>query len=336
MKIPTQTPKIERLDNDNNLEIVENKINQNEINEKNNIENNNNNENNINIIEENEKPKKSYIIKKDNDKNLKKDLISNEQNKIDNSNSLSKNINNYSDNIMITSSGEIILKDKNNKKNKNININTKITSYSLIKFPSLRYKFLLMCFIWFITSCIYNGLIIAIKWLPGNIYINGILLYGVEIISYILCGIMIDWNLLGRKKTAILTLFITGIFLIFLIIYEKNKKLSILFYLLVRLFITIPFTEFYTYCLEIYPTSVRSFGFGINAGFNQIGGIIIPIILELVDNKIIYIIFSFFSFICSFLFFFLEETVNQSINETIKEIEEQKKIDFEKKYYSEK
>ena len=42
-----------------------------------------------------------------------------------------------------------------------------------------------MCFEWFIVAGIYNGLQIGIKLIPGDIYINGILLFAVMIASYI-------------------------------------------------------------------------------------------------------------------------------------------------------
>jgi MFS family permease len=189
-----------------------------------------------------------------------------------------------------------------------------------------------MCLIWFSCSGIYNGMTLGIKSLPGDIYINGILLFGVELISYILSGVLMDWPLLGRKKTAIITLFLSAFFMLFLVIFIENDTCSVIFYMIIRVCITIPFTEFYTYCLEIYPTSVRGIGFGINAVCNNIGGIVVPMVLELLSSRVIYIIFTVMCGVCGLLFFTMEETVGKPMPETIKEIEEEEiknKIEME-------
>ena len=213
-------------------------------------------------------------------------------------------------------SNQDLKKHKNNK-----NTKKKLGPFALLKYSSLRYKFLLMCLIWFSCSGIYNGMTLGIKSLPGDIYINGILLFGVELISYILSGVLMDWPLLGRKKTAIITLF--------LVIFIENDTCSVIFYMIIRVCITIPFTEFYTYCLEIYPTSVRGVGFGINAVCNNIGGIVVPMVLELLSSRVIYIIFTVMCGVCGLLFFTMEETVGKPMPETIKEEEIKNKIEME-------
>ena len=62
-----------------------------------------------------------------------------------------------------------------------------------------------MCFIWFIAQGIYCGLNIGVKSLPGSVYVNGIISYCSDIISYIVCPIIIETEYFGRKKTGLLT-----------------------------------------------------------------------------------------------------------------------------------
>ena len=215
---------------------------------------------------------------------------------------------------------------KNNSINEEIKKKDKISPLALIKYPSLRYKFLLMCFIWFIVAGIYNGLQIGIKLIPGDIYINGILLFAVMIGSYIVCIILMEIPIFGRKYTTILSLIGTVISLILLIIFLNNDKCAVAFYIMTSFWITMPDNIFYTYCLELYPTPVRATGFGINATCNNIGSIIVPMLMELFSDKVIYGMFCILSGIAGICMFFLEETVGKPMPETIKEIEEEKKV----------
>ena len=53
----------------------------------------------------------------------------------------------------------------------------KLTPLALFKYPSVRYTFILFCLLWFFSTALYNGLTIGLKSLPGNIYLNSLLLF---------------------------------------------------------------------------------------------------------------------------------------------------------------
>ena len=234
-----------------------------------------------------------------------------------------QNLSNEKNNLSSSSKNSLNESIKEKKK--------KISPLALIKYPSIRYKFILMCFEWFIVAGIYNGLQIGIKLIPGDIYVNGILLFAVMIASYIVCIILMEIHFFGRRNTTILCLLCTVISLILLIIFLDNDKCAVIFYIMTSFWITMPDNIFYTYCLEIYPTPIRASGFGINATCNNIGSIIVPMLMELFSDKVIYGLFCVLSGIAGILMFFLEETVGKHMPETIKEIEEEKKIQNEMK-----
>ena len=223
---------------------------------------------------------------------------------------------------------EIQKKDKieGKKVENNINQNKKevkkISFIALFIYPSIRWKFLAMNLIWFITAGVYHGLTIGIKDLPGNVYITGILLFMAEIISNFLSAIFMNIKSLGRKKNCIINFILGGIAAFCLFLLLKYDTAAIVFYIFIRLFITIPNNMFYTYCLEIYPTQIRALAFSINTGFNSIGGVVIPIIIEKIKPKFVYLIFTFICAICAIGFMFLEETVGKPMRETIKELED--------------
>jgi len=345
--------------NDKNLKTdTELIVSTNESNENNNNNNNSNNNNN-----NQKKNNVNSLILKDNDignnnkvklkqKEKEKLIDSSSQQNMENSNSNSIYRLNTNTNRNLTDSENNNNSNNNNSNNNNTNNNNnnnnsnnnnnnnnnqkkskkseiKVSPLALLIYPSLRYKFLLCCLLWFLTSGIYNGIALGIKNLPGDVFLNGIILYIIETLCYFTCGIYIDIKILGRKKTSIITYFLSAIFAFLLIIFINYDTLSIIFYMIMKYFITIPFCVFYTYCLEIYPTCIRSIGFGINAVFNQLGGMVIPLIMELFSSRVIYIVFCILSLLCGILFFLLEETYGTTLPETIKEIEEQKKKEFE-------
>ena len=318
IQLPTESPNIVPIDKKNKKNQIENDSSlYSDL--KNNLQNNLNKENDSkeeNLQKHNKRKETADTIQIYNTENIQ--IVSKNDSKKDNNKQTEKEKIN---------SNQDLKKHKNNK-----NTKKNLGLFALLKYRSLRYKFLLMCLIWFSCSGIYNGMTLGIKSLPGDIYINGILLFGVELISYILSGVLMDWPLLGRKKTAIITLFLSAFFMLFLVIFIENDTCSVIFYMIIRVCITIPFTEFYTYCLEIYPTSVRGVGFGINAVCNNIGGIVVPMVLELLSSRVIYIIFTVMCGVCGLLFFTMEETVGKPMPETIKEIEEEEiknKIEME-------
>ena len=73
----------------------------------------------------------------------------------------------------------------------------------------------------------------------------------------------------------------------------------------------------YTYSTEIYPTSIRAKGLGLNSFCARLSSILVPIIIEKIDNP-----FNIFSIMCFFSFFFtfsLPETNNKELEDEILE-----------------
>ena len=301
---------------DDEKEIIDKEIKSENLNLNDNNKNKNNNfiyKTNINTLSSSEKLENENEKEKENKEieRIKEIIIKTENNITEGNlkeNSYSSKVNEKTENSQ----------NKIKKKKKR-----KISSIALIKYPSIRYKFLSMCLIWFIAQGIYCGLNIGVKSLPGSVYVNGIISYCSDIISYIVSPIIIETQYFGRKKTGLFTFAFSTIFLIFLFIFINHDLLSIILYFIVHFFIAIPYTLFYTYCLEIYPTPIRAIGFGLNATLGNIGGIVVPIAIELLPRRIIYLIFAILNGICSLLFIYLEETLGKHLPETIKEIEEE-------------
>ena len=131
---------------------------------------------------------------------------------------------------------------------------------------------------------------------------------------------------LGRKRTIWGGFFITIGCLLILALISIPTLLYFFLDLLSRFCISAVHTIFYTYSLEIYPTPVRTIGFGINATFGQIGGIVFPMLVELFEEYLCFLGYSCLIGVAVFLLFFLKETVGLPMKETIDEL--CKNVDF--------
>ena len=281
---------------------------------KNNIDNENNNDSENNKDSENNDNENIIEIKIEK-KNEEEEIEEKEENKEEDENE--KNDDDQENNILYekrNQSEPLVQKSERKSKIQDINI------WSLFKYKSIRYKFLILNMLWVGTRAVFNGIAISSKSFPGNFYFNIIILYIVESISCALTGITIDIKKLGRKGNLwIMYFLITGALLLLAFIdLDETIELSLNF--LSRFCAAGIDVIYYTYSIEIYPTLVRSVAFGVNATFGNGGSIIAPLLLEYLDYWLFLFVFAIVCFINSFLLFFLPETVGKPMIETIEEL----------------
>ena len=77
---------------------------------------------------------------------------------------------------------------------------------------------------------------------------------------------------------------------------------------------------YWTYTLEVYPTPVRSLNFGINVTFGNIGSILSPLVYEYLSSWLFFLVYGLLSIFHSLLIFFLPETVDKPMVESIEEL----------------
>lgn len=206
---------------------------------------------------------------------------------------------------------------------------TKVNAFALIKYPSIRYKFLILCYLGFCISGSYNGISISIKNLPGDIYINGMLFYSFEVFVGFISGCIINTKFFGRKGTILTLYFISFVsFLLFLFCnFEGIWKIIVVLFL--KFSISGIFSIIYTYFLENYPTCIRALGFGINTSFDNIGGMVFPMVTELLSEKNLFLTLAIMNLTQFILMLFMPETNGLALPETIKELEEKEEEDTE-------
>ena len=212
-----------------------------------------------------------------------------------------------------------LIENSNTKKIKTDNKN--ISFLASLKYQSLRYKFLILCVLWFGTRTISNAIALYSKALPGNYYWNIILLFIFESFSYYVSGALINISSLGRKGTLYLEYFIIIVSFLLLSFFTFSLPVELTLNLIIRFCESAIELVYWTYTLEVYPTVVRSTNFGINVTFGNVGSILAPMIYEYLPGWLLLLIFAIMCIFHSFLLYFLPETEGKPMVETIEELE---------------
>ena len=219
----------------------------------------------------------------------------------------------------------LVAPDKNENGNENSENETKmqkINVWSLFKYPSIRYKFLLLDFLWVGTRAAFNGVSISSKSFPGNFYVNIIVLFILESVSYCVAGILIDVKKLGRKGTLWIQYAIVVVIFILLAFLQLDTYGELALNYIARFCCAGIEVIYYTYSIELYPTPVRSLAFGINATFGNAGSIGAPYLLEFLISWQFLVLLAAICGINSIVLICLPETVGKPMVESIKEIDE--------------
>ncbi|XP_027068794.2 organic cation/carnitine transporter 7 isoform X1 [Coffea arabica] len=141
-----------------------------------------------------------------------------------------------------------------------------------------------------------------------------------ELPGLILSAIIVDF--LGRKRSMALMYLFSFIFLLPLFFKPQHEFLTTGLLFGARMFVIGTFTIVGIYCPEIYPTAVRSTGYGVASAVGRIGGMICPLVAvqlvtgcHLVPALIFFEVVIALSGICVMLFPF--ETKGRKLTDTV-------------------
>ena len=214
---------------------------------------------------------------------------------------------------------------ESNKNNHEEKKQIKGTILDLFKYRSVRYITIILSLGWFCNSTLFYGLVIGIKTLKGSQYRNSAILYLCDFCAYNISGFFSN-SKLGRKRSLQIFTLAYGIFcLIMFLVFEKNKDVVVAFYFCARLSMICGFCVYYSFAFESYPISVANLGYSFNSACSALAGIIVPFIIEYIQEKYVFLIYAIEGIVCTFLFFFLEETRGKERRDNIKEIDKQLK-----------
>ncbi|KAH0623501.1 hypothetical protein JD844_006307 [Phrynosoma platyrhinos] len=172
---------------------------------------------------------------------------------------------------------------------------------NLVKHPVLRWRTVILMYIWYVCSLVYYGLTLNAGELGGNLYLNVALSGLVEVPAFPLCMFFIEKSWSGRR------------------LFFSPSVLA----LYGKLTVSAAFNIIYIYTSELYPTVVRNAGLGVCSMTCRFGGILAPFVpsLKILGPSVPFMVFGISGLSAGFLTLLLPETLNKPIAETIEDLQ---------------
>ncbi|XP_013378671.1 solute carrier family 22 member 15-like [Lingula anatina] len=201
----------------------------------------------------------------------------------------------------------------------------KYSYWDLFRTPLLTRHTLVLMFAWFVYGATYYGLSLNVKHLPGDIYLNAVLLSSVEVPA--LAFVVIFSNKLGRRLTMFVTMLIGGLAtfsVLFIGLAGKLEELGTVVTVLAmvgKLGVTSAWNVGYIYTAELFPTVIRSIGSGAASMAGRIGGVVAPqfTYLDKVSKELPFIVFGVLGLAAAFLGLTLPETKDHHLPDNVPE-----------------
>ncbi|NXO94970.1 S22A3 protein, partial [Certhia brachydactyla] len=196
--------------------------------------------------------------------------------------------------------------------------------FDLVRTPQMRRNTLILMYAWFTSALIYQGLVMRLGIVGGNLYLDFFISGAVELPAAFLIIVTIDR--VGRRLPFAMSNIVASIAcLITAFLPEDIPWLKTTVATLGRLSITIAFEIVYLVNSELYPTTLRNFGVSLCSSLCDLGGIIAPFLLfrlAAIWLELPLIIFSILAAVCGLLVLLLPETKGISLPETVEDVEQ--------------
>lgn len=154
---------------------------------------------------------------------------------------------------------------------------------ALCKYKSINKTFYCCSFLWIIVAYAYFGNSYIQKERIETLFRNGFTMFGAEFSAYILAGLIMQIPFMGRTRTIGYGGLLFAIFSIPLVFLSHTSPYDVILLFIFRFSITCVFTALYTYVTEVYPTSIRSLGMGINLFFARLATVVVAVTADKYD-----------------------------------------------------
>ncbi|XP_020842401.1 solute carrier family 22 member 3 isoform X2 [Phascolarctos cinereus] len=193
----------------------------------------------------------------------------------------------------------------------------------LVRTPQMRKCTLILMFAWFTSAVVYQGLVMRLGIIGGNLYIDFFISGVVELPAALL--ILLTIERMGRRLPFAVSNIVAGIAcLVTAFLPEGIPWLRTTVATIGRLGITMSFEIVYLVNSELYPTTLRNFGVSLCSGLCDFGGIVAPFLLfrlAAIWLELPLIIFGILASICGGLVLLLPETKGIALPETVEDVE---------------
>ncbi|EHA8587136.1 putative Organic cation/carnitine transporter 4 [Cocos nucifera] len=204
-------------------------------------------------------------------------------------------------------------------------LNEKAVSGSIVdvlRSPTTRIRLILTVAINFLCSIVYYGLSLNVVNLKTNLYLSVLLNAIAEMPAFVLTAVLLDW--FGRKPLGVGTMWLSGVFCIVgsLVGSVGATKIVRMVCGITGIFgMAATYNLLFIYTAELFPTVVRNAALGCATQAAQLGAILAPLVVVLGDG-VPFAVFGVCGLAGGMLAFFLPETMNRPLYDTMTGLEE--------------
>jgi OCT family organic cation transporter-like MFS transporter 4/5 len=187
----------------------------------------------------------------------------------------------------------------------------------VIRSPVTRSRLILAIIINLLCSVVYYGLSLNVVNLETNLYLNVILNAVAEMPAFMITAILLDK--LGRKPLTIGTLWFSGLFcFVGSLMTNKGvwKGVKMVCGILGIFGMAGTYNLLFIYTSELFPTVVRNAALGCATQAAQMGAILAPVVVVL-GGSLPFALFSLCGIVAGLFSFWLPETLNQPLYDTL-------------------
>ena len=196
----------------------------------------------------------------------------------------------------------------------------------IVKNPKFRYYALIMSLNWFATALVYDGLTYLNNYIGENIFINWISMNLIELPAQFVCYLVISRY--GRRLTTSITLILAGLILLasmieMMEVFEKALWLKLVIFVMAKFIVTQAYSSVIIHAPELFPTNLRSFGYGICLFSSKITSVFSPMIsiyLSKIMPRLPALIYGIISISCGVVSLYVPETLNRPLPNSIDDI----------------
>lgn len=199
----------------------------------------------------------------------------------------------------------------------------------MFKNSKFRLYVAIMALNWFATALVYDGLAYLNNFIGANIFVNWVLMNLIELPAQFVCYYLISrW---GRRVTVALTLVLSGLTLLatLLVEYFESKSvqglgwIKLLLFVAAKFIITQSYSAIIVHAPELFPTSLRSFGYGICLFSGKLTAVLSPLIsfyVSKVAPALPAIIYGSLSMLCGIVSLYVPETLNRPLPNSVDDV----------------
>ncbi|KAI3928264.1 hypothetical protein MKW98_023865 [Papaver atlanticum] len=187
----------------------------------------------------------------------------------------------------------------------------------VVKLPITRVRLILTVAINFMCSVVYYGLSLNVVNLDTNLYVNVLLNAVAEMPAFTLTAILLDKY--GRKPLAMGTMWFSGAFCLAGSLMRSHghwKVVRMVCGILGIFGMAGTYNLLFIYTAELFPTVVRNAALGCATQASQMGAILAPLVVVM-GGGLPFAVFGICGIFGGLLVFYLPETLNQPLYDTI-------------------